>query len=103
MLHSEKETTTKNKQYKLEGSHCATQKHTKYIKYSCTEFQNFHFNHTLKNLGNSPNSHFSIQLESVKKILQISTEVFNPIILHYGMKTCAIKRLGQITDIAIVL
>lgn len=36
MLYSEKKKTTKNKPHKLKGSHCATQKHAKYIKYSCT-------------------------------------------------------------------
>lgn len=68
MLYSEKETTAKNKPHKLKGSHSATQKHTKYIKYSCTEFKNFHFNHTLENLGDGPVSHFSTQLPSHKKL-----------------------------------
>lgn len=53
---------------KLKGSHCATQKHAKYIKYSCTQLQNFHFNHTLQTLGDGPNSHFSIQLGSNEKL-----------------------------------
>lgn len=68
MLDSEKERTTKNKPHKLKGNYCVTQKHTKYIKYSCTEFQNFPFNHSLKNLGGGPRRHFSIQLASNEKL-----------------------------------
>lgn len=89
--------------HKLKGSHCATQKHTKYIKYSWHRISKFSFQPHWKKPWWWSKQPLCYPISKSWKIVQIPIEVFNHIILHYRMKNCAIKRLGQITEIPIVL